>query len=685
MSGKIKWILICAVISVVLVAAAAVGIFGFWLPYDRAESRFTGEKNVVMYLQEDGTTEITWPLGDNAAQYLVELADPETGKIEYSCYVEDKTSHVIPVFPQTACTLRITTMGQYQFLFGGEVKLRPGENPIEITDVFTKPKITGITTTPYPDTDQLAVALELAGNCTVRLYKLTEGQNPVPTNSFTSNNLTISFGDQQQWPLPAYGEVYTFAFDAYRQGEGYTYYGPLSEPITLTREQLLGTELSLGAVDNGNNTYTLAWNETKGDYYEFQYRSGEKQKWNTLLKVEAQGERSYTTAGLKAYSYGEYRVVAMYNDGQMVSESDLVPVQMGATVAYSTIWPIKDLEVYTDPLKTQSMGTAKKAQAFCVLKVEGDMFRIRFGNDFGYIDSNYCLINLPECLGDLCSYDITNSYASLFKIHEYPIPELTDTVIPGYENVMIGDIEDEEREYLVPLLYPVVERLAKAAQAADKAGYTLKIVDAYRPRKATQVMYNTVVEYAENTMVPTEAPPAEGDTTTPTDPTASTDPTTSTEPVQQMTFAQYMSNNGKYKMNYFVAKGTSRHNRGAALDLTLENKDGEVMMQTAIHDLSWYSETAQNNDEAKKLAKYMKGAGFGGLVSEWWHFQDDDVLETLDPPAMDEGVSPECWMADGVGWRYRKADGYYLKNTTKTIDGIKYQFDKQGYATQLEG
>jgi D-alanyl-D-alanine dipeptidase len=488
--------------------------------------------------------------------------------------------------------------------------------------------------------------------------------------------------------LPAYGEVYTFAFDAYREGEGYVYYGPMSQPITLTREELLGTELSLGASDNGNNTYTLTWNETKGDYYEFQHRSGEKQKWNTLLKVEAQGERTYTTGALKPYSYGEYRVVALNNDGETVTESDTVPVQMGAAVAYSTIWPIKDLEVYTDSLKTQSIGTAPKAKAFCVLKVEGDMFRIRFNNDYGYIDSNYCLINLPECMGDLCSYDITNSYASLFKIHEYPIPELTDTIIPGYENVMIGEAEDEDKQFLVPLLYPVVDRLAKAAQAADKAGYTLKIVDAYRPRKATQVMYDTVVDYAENNMVPTETPPAEGGTATPTDPTISTEPTTppvTTEPVKPMTFAQFMSNNGKYKMNYFVAKGTSRHNRGAALDLTLENAEGEVLMQTAIHDLSWFSETAQNNDGAKVLAKIMKGAGFGGLVSEWWHFQDDEVLDMLDPPALDAGVSPECWMADGIGWRYRKADGYYVKNTTKTIDGMKYQFDKQGYAIQQEG
>ena len=687
MSKTAKWILICSMIAAVLAGSAAVGVLGFWMPYENAMSSFSGDISVEMHLQEDGSTEIIWPLGSNAKQYLVELVDPDSGEVTYSSYVKGDTNHVIPELPQKKQTLRITTVGEYQFLFMKEVRLRLGENPIEITDDFVKPLITGVTGTPYPDTDQLVVSLQAPSDCTVRLYKLTDGETPAPTNSFTSNNLTISFGDGQQWPVPTHGQAYTFAFDAYRQREGYTYYGPMSQSVSVSRDDLLGTALFLSGQDNGNNTFTLSWNETKGDYYELQYRASDKQPWETVLKVEAEGERTYTTPAMKPYTHEEYRTVAMENTGEQISESEVVPVEIGAAIAYSTIWPIKDLDIYSDPQKTQCIGTAKHAQAFCVLQVVDDMFRIRFGNDYGYIESNYCLINLPECIGDLCSYDITNSYASVFKIHEYPIPELTDTVISGYENVMIGDIDDANRQYLVPLLYPVVSRLEKAAMAAKEAGYTLKIVDAYRPRKATVVMYDTVVEYAENNMVPAEPPASTtpGDSTTPEDPDDSEDSEESTTPtpppVQNMTFAQYMSNNGKYKMNYFVAKGTSRHNRGAALDLTLENKSGEVLMQTSIHDLSWFSETAQNNAAAKKLARIMKGAGFGGLVSEWWHFQDNDVLKDLDPPAMDEGVSPECWMADENGWRYRKSNGFYYVNCTKTIDGVKYQFDKKGYAT----
>ena len=61
MSKKMKWILICSITATVLITAALVGIFGFWLPYDRAQCSFTGDKTVIMQLQPDGSVELTWP------------------------------------------------------------------------------------------------------------------------------------------------------------------------------------------------------------------------------------------------------------------------------------------------------------------------------------------------------------------------------------------------------------------------------------------------------------------------------------------------------------------------------------------------------------------------------------------------------------------------------------------------
>lgn len=98
-----------------------------------------------------------------------------------------------------------------------------------------------------------------------------------------------------------------------------------------------------------------------------------------------------------------------------------------------------------------------------------------------------------------------------------------------------------------------------------------------------------------------------------------------------------------------------------------------------MHDLSWYSENARDNKNAKKLASIMEGVGFTGLKSEWWHFHDLEAQDGLQPEYQMEGVAPEGWMADDQGWRYRRNDGEYYKNCTKTIDGASCTFDEQGY------
>ena len=98
-----------------------------------------------------------------------------------------------------------------------------------------------------------------------------------------------------------------------------------------------------------------------------------------------------------------------------------------------------------------------------------------------------------------------------------------------------------------------------------------------------------------------------------------------------------------------------------------------------MHDLSWYAQTARNNANAKKLASIMKGAGFESLNSEWWHFHDVQAQNSLKPEYQKNGVTPDCWMADDQGWRYRRDDGEYYVNCTQTIDGVSYTFDAQGY------
>ena len=57
-----------------------------------------------------------------------------------------------------------------------------------------------------------------------------------------------------------------------------------------------------------------------------------------------------------------------------------------------------------------------------------------------------------------------------------------------------------------------------------------------------------------------------------------------------------------------------------------------------MHDLSWYSAVDRNNEYANLLSSYMTEAGFHILVSEWWHFQDNETRDALELDYLQDGV-----------------------------------------------
>ncbi len=74
------------------------------------------------------------------------------------------------------------------------------------------------------------------------------------------------------------------------------------------------------------------------------------------------------------------------------------------------------------------------------------------------------------------------------------------------------------------------------------------------------------------------------------------------------------------------AKG-SKHNRGAAVDLTLIDANGnELLMPSGFDDFTYLPNTG--SEEARKnqtiLDDAMKAEGFIPLIREWWHFDDPD-------------------------------------------------------------
>lgn len=523
-------------------------------------------------------------------------------------------------------------------------------------------------------------------------------------------------------------------------------------------EEALPKDVRLSA-DVINSVCYLNWNATRCDSYEVQETEGEGGAWKTVRKIAGGGERAYASPRLVPGVRYAFRVVAVAGDGINVSE--VVECEAAITPMYCTVWPLMELEAYSDAGKSSVAGKVAALDARCVVSVRDGMFGIDMDGKICYIDSNYCLINLPEYVGILCSYDVTNSYASAFMAHGFEIPGLTGEVIKGFEGVRMKD-----DSFLVPLLYPTARKLVKAIENARAKGYRLKIYEAFRPHEASVYMYRTASE-----VLNVELPEARYDGTVPEEPLTVTvivsNPGVSGLDVsgpgvsgpgvsgldvggldvsgldvsgldvsgldvsgldvsgldvsgldvsgldvggldvsglnvggpgmdgmgvsnsdagvelveRRMTYWEYMNDaNHSFNLSAFVSGGVSRHNIGVALDLTLEDlaTGEELPMQTPLHDLSWFSARNQNNEHAKELSAIMLSAGYGDLYSEWWHFQDNEIIRTVSLSYAEKGVQANCWMTDGSGWRYRRADGTYAADCTLTVDGKQYAFDADG-------
>ena len=664
MSKKIKLLIIIGSASLVLIAAAVFALVGFFLPYKNAQTAFDATAPLIFQKNADSSVRIEWPKA-NADQYLIRISDSDT--VEFEKYVFDNFVTVDSLSGKR--TVTVYTVGEYKWPFSKKARLRLGESPIVISDELTAPAVIAAEYSFDDVADSVKIDLELTENAAARLYFKQDGELSYHKDVETAS-LTIAFGEGKEFSFPEHGETREFFFDAYRKTESYEYYGTITQtPVSVTREDLLGTDLTLTLTEEDNDSVTLSWNETKGDYYLLQKRASSKQDWETVIKVEADGERVYRENGLTPYAYGEYRVIAKHSedleDAEPVAKTDVSALQTESVLQYSTIWNIKELELYSNPQKTEVLEKIPAGTMLCALDIDSGMFYVRHKNAYGYIDSNFCLINLPEFLGSLCKYDITNSYSSIYKFHGLSIPEVTDTVIVGYEKVKISDFV-----YLAPLLYPTAVKLEAAAKEARDNGYYIKIYDSFRPQAATLELYKLATEHCKReltaedlALIPEEERPV-------------------INGGESYTYELWVTDNGRYTLNYFLAKGVSMHNRGLAVDMTLEKNGEDMKTQSDMHDLTWHSETKQNNNVANIMAKYMKNAGFSGLISEWWHFQDNTVRDSLNPPALKNGVSLEGWFADGNGWRYRTAKNTVYKDCTRTIDGVSYTFDKNGYVAE---
>ncbi|MBQ1496603.1 MAG: D-alanyl-D-alanine carboxypeptidase family protein [Bacilli bacterium] len=200
------------------------------------------------------------------------------------------------------------------------------------------------------------------------------------------------------------------------------------------------------------------------------------------------------------------------------------------------------------------------------------------------LDKKYIIVNLYEIMQKEVIYSIVNADKAIYHIHGNLIPQITGKKL--YPNINLNG------KPFIPLMLNTAIKLFKAEEDFLKQGLTIKIYDAYRPYAITKFLYKNLLKYTD----------------------------------EYYDFLNGKINNHKYDETDFLAAKTSTHNYGIALDMTLVDlkTNKELEMQTRMHDLSIYSVTDYNNENANILANVMKKNNFAPLDSEWWHFQDND-------------------------------------------------------------
>ncbi len=141
---------------------------------------------------------------------------------------------------------------------------------------------------------------------------------------------------------------------------------------------------------------------------------------------------------------------------------------------------------------------------------------------------------------------------------------------------------------------PAAAALAKAAAAAGRQGYLIRVFDAYRPQKAVDHFVNWAVDLGDQRNKPG--------------------------------FYPEVDKSRLFKDNYIAAK--SGHSRGSTLDLTLvDRRSGlELDMGTPFDffgDKSHHGSAriTKTQEENRNLLKaIMESSGFKPYPEEWWHY-----------------------------------------------------------------
>ena len=241
---------------------------------------------------------------------------------------------------------------------------------------------------------------------------------------------------------------------------------------------------------------------------------------------------------------------------------------------------------------------------------DGNWWRVKYKGKYGYVDNNYCLINLPDYIPSI-------NYFIVDAIKDNSVSSGVKLSIYGKKLYTAGKVYNprlEKNEFIVPVTYGFARKILRAQRLALKDGYSLKIYDAYRPTSVAKIARDSLAAlYNSNATVR-----------------------------RNINYSYEGGNTYEWGQGWFIAQNLSAHSLASAIDVSLTKK-GEtksLKMPSRMNELSTKSikykygvsgQTTVRSDlyssnmtpAAKRLDAYMMKSGLTSLASEWWHFQDN--------------------------------------------------------------
>ncbi len=309
----------------------------------------------------------------------------------------------------------------------------------------------------------------------------------------------------------------------------------------------------------------------------------------------------------------------------------LMPVKTGAfelPIEGATGFATVEMNLRAEPSpQGELLRKVQPGAAFRILLERGEYWRVESDSFAGYLAHKYCMINLPDVIPSIV-YENTNASKSRVTSSGKPVPGVTGAQL--YQSSAFDERLGRE-VFIMPTLYAMAKKVCAAQQSALREGDSLKIYEAYRPHSAQRRMVDALDRLAQRD------PAVKAGISTP-----------------------------PWTVSWFVSQGTSNHQRGLAIDVSLVKVDAlairrsgdraynavaeytEYAMPSPIHELSvastvfaapvlststtaWEGAAPAEamNEAGLRLQRHCADAGLTPLASEWWHFNDLEAAEEL--------------------------------------------------------